>query len=381
LRAVVVLLLLVGARPAVGQRDTECRRVEKGFGPDGRVPIRAETVVSGLEVPWSIAFLPGGDVLVTERPGRLRLVRDGALVREPVAVIEAVDEGEGGLLGLTLHPRFAENRQLYIYYTAAGRAGSVNRVERWSLSKDGRTATRERTIVDGIPAARFHSGGRLRFGPDGMLYIGTGDARRPDRSQDRDSRAGKILRVTPDGGVPDDNPWPGNPAFVMGVRNTEGFDWDAGGRLYVTDHGPSGELGRSGNDEVSLAASGANLGWPAVFGCRSDPRFQAPLLSWAQAAPPGGATVYQGGAIPEWKGDLLIATLGSRHLQRVRLTSGPSPGVESHEVYLRGDPPEGLGRLRDVVTGPDGALYVTTSNCDGRGRCPADGDKIVRITR
>jgi glucose/arabinose dehydrogenase len=221
----------------------------------------------------------------------------------------------------------------------------------------------------------LHDGGRLRFGPDGMLYVGTGDARQPDRAQDPDELAGKILRVNTDGEAPADNPLPGKRAFITGIRNTQGFDWFSPTELVVTDHGPSGELpGRTGRDEVNVAKPGDNLGWPTLWGCETREGLVTPRLTWSKAAPPGGAALYTGDRIPGWKGSLLIGVLGARHLQRV-VFSADHQKIESHEVYFENE----LGRLRDVVMGPDGELYATTSNCDGRGDCGADGDKVLRI--
>lgn len=245
---------------------------------------------------------------------------------------------------------------------------------------DGQNASPDTIILDNIPVARFHNGGRLRFGPDGMLYIGTGDAREPETAQNVNSIAGKILRLTPDGQVPDDNPFPGNPAFITGVRNTQGFGWFNDSTLWVTDHGPSGELGRTGHDEVSVASPGANLGWPTIYGCQKQEGMVSPSLTWNQAVPPGGAEMYTGDAIPEWQGSLLIGVLGAKHLHRVTFNPQSPYQVQSHEVYLQGEPPQGLGRLRDVIMSPEGELYVTTSNCDGRGNCPPEKDKIFRIT-
>lgn len=372
----------------------ECILVEEGFGPEGSVEVRAEEVVSGLEVPWGIAFLPDGDLLVTERPGRLRLVElgvdGGRLVPEPVASLEAEAVGEGGLLGIALHPEFESNRAFFLYVTVGARGAPTNRLERWRLAPDGRSATRERVVLDDVPAATFHNGGRLRIGPDGMLWVGTGDAGDPERAQERRSLAGKLLRLTPDGEVPPDNPFPGSPVYLLGIRNTQGFDWPDAlpemgtqtgsdpGTVWLTDHGPSGELGRSGHDEVSVAAAGENLGWPPIWGCRSEPEMVTPALTWERAVPPGGAAVYTGEAIPEWQGDLLVGSLGARHLHRVVFSDSEAPRVERHEVYFGGR--DGLGRLREVVMGPDGDLWVTTSNCDGRGRCPPEGDRILRIT-
>lgn len=359
---------------ATADAAADCRLVEEGFGPAGAVEVRAETVVSGLEVPWGLAFLPNGDLLVTERPGRLRLVRDGQLVPEPVATVETASTSEGGLLGLALHPEFASNRLFYLYVTAAD-GGATNRVERWRLSDDGTTAERDRVILDGIAASRFHNGGRLRFGPDGMLYVGTGDAREPDLSQDPQSPNGALLRLTPDGAIPYDNPTPGSPVFLSGIRNTQGWDWPGdASTVWLTDHGPSGELGRRGHDEVSVAHAGDNLGWPTIYGCEEQQGFVTPVLTWEEAAPPGGAAVYTGSAIPEWRGSLLIGTLGSEHLHRVVIEDGR---LVQHEGYFAGE----HGRLREVTMGPDGELYVTTSNCDGRGNCPPEGDVILRVTR
>ena len=319
-------------------------------------------------------------MLVTERPGRLRLVQNGQLRPEPVATIPTRAGGEGGLLGLALHPGFAQNRFIYLYYTTEKDGSAVNRVERWRLSEDWRSASADQVIVDNIPAAAFHNGGRLRFGPDGMLYIGTGDARNPQQAQQLESLAGKLLRVTPDGQIPEDNPFPGSSVFLTGIRNTQGFGWPNGSTLWLADHGPSGELGRTGHDEVNVAHAGDNLGWPTIYGCQTQEGMVTPSLTWNEAVPPGGAAVYDGTAIPEWKGSFILGTLGSRHLHRVAFGEG-SPQVQRHGVYLQGAPPEGLGRLRTVKVGPDGELYVMTSNCDGRGNCPPEKDKILRITQ
>ena len=249
-----------------------------------------------------------------------------------------------------------------------------NRVERWRLPPDFGSARFDRRIVEEIPSAAYHDGGRIRFGPDGMLYVGTGDGREPDRSQDPKSLGGKLLRLTPDGAVPKDNPIAGNPLYVLGIRNNQGFDWKDG-RLYVTDHGPSGEMLRRGHDEVNLASPGANLGWPRIYGCETRAGMVTPSLTWESAVPPGGAAFYTGTAIPEWRGSLLIGTLRSKHLHRVKFSAAEPGAVELHEVYFQ----DQAGRLREVVMGPDGAVYLTTSNCDGRGDCPEGRDQILRL--
>jgi glucose/arabinose dehydrogenase len=377
LSALVFLAACSGCRKSQAKTAPDCILVEDDFGPNGTVPITVDVVAEGLEVPWGIAWLPGGDALVTERPGRIRLLRNGSLQPAPVATVKISSAGESGLLGIAAHPAFASNRQFYIYLTTDEGGSTQNRVERWTLSEDHTTATFDRVIFGGIPAAKYHDGGRIRFGPDGMLYVGTGDSREPDNSQNVDTPSGKLLRLTPEGEVPSDNPFPGKPVFLTGVRNTQGFDWKDRDTLYFTDHGPSGDTLRRGHDEVSVVRKGDNLGWPTVYSCESGEGLVTPSLTWDDAAPPGGAAIYTGDAIPEWKGSLLIGTLGSQHLHRVVFSQENPNQVAQHEVYLRNE----WGRLRETIMGPDGHLYVTTSNCDSRGDCAARKDVILRIRR
>lgn len=378
MKRLVVLACSVASLACSRQAPT-CTVVREGDGPRGAVDVRAERVVSGLEIPWGIAFVTPSAMLVTERKGRLRLVTGNVLVPEPVATIAVHAESESGLLGIALAPSFATTRQFFLYLTVDEGGRIRNRIERWVLATDARSASRERIVLDDIPASPAHDGGRLRIGPDGMLYAGTGDARRRDEAPDVHSLTGKILRLTPDGVVPNDNPWLGSYAFVKGVRNVQAFDW-LDGRLVVADHGPSGELGRKGYDEITVARAGADLGWPDTYGCDEEENVVSPSLTWTKAVPPGGAAVYTGNRIPEWRGSLLVTSLGARHLHRV-VFERAGVTVAHHEIYFAGDKPRGFGRLRELVMGPDGELYATTSNCDGRGVCPPEGDEIVRITR
>lgn len=373
---VALLLFLLACQTSNSNKaTTDCIYVEEGHGPEGSTPVRAETVAEGLEVPWAIAFLPDGDLLVTERPGRLRRVRGGKLQEAPVAEVPVEAVAESGLMGIALHPEFAQNRLFFLALTAPG--DKENRIERWKLSEDGNSATFDRVIFGGIPAHRIHDGGRLKVGPDNKLYLSTGDAGKPDRSQSPDSPSGKLLRLELDGSVPKDNPDPSSPVFLSGIRNSQGFDWLDDGLLVVADHGPSGEFGRRGGDEVSVARKGANLGWPTIWRCEKREKMVTPLISWRQATPAAGAAVFRGGTIPGWEGSVLVSTLGSRHLQRLVLDRNHR--ISRHEVYFPGDPPNGLGRLREAIMGPDGHLYLTTSSCDGRGTCPPSKDKIVRL--
>ncbi len=360
---------------------SKCNYIEDGFGPDGNVDVRAETVVSGLEVPWGIAFLPDGNLLVTERSGTIRLVKDyngnAQLIEQPVATISTASTSEGGLLGIATHPDFESNRLFYIYVTVESGGNEMNQVEQWRLSEDGTGAEQVRVIYDGIQASSNHNGGRIAFGPDNMLYVGTGDASDPDLSQDPGSPNGKLLRLTPDGEVPDDNPRSGSPVFLSGIRNTQGWAWPDSGdanTLWVNDHGPSGEMLRFGHDEVSIVSAGDNLGWPTIYKCEEEAGLISPSIVWQNAVPPGGAAIYTGNAIPEWKGNLIIGTLGSQHLHRVVIENNK---VSSNEVYFRNQ----HGRLREVKMSPEGDLFVTTSNCDGRGNCPDNRDAILRIIK
>lgn len=361
----LALALLVVSSPARAE-PVHCQEVSEGYGPRASERLHVEVVASGLEVPWGLAFLPDRSMLVTERPGRIDRIANGK--RTVVATVAVARRTEGGLLGLALHPDFARTRWFYVYYTVSTARGPRNRVERWQLSHDFTSARRDRVILDGIPSAPYHDGGRIAFGPDRMLYIGTGDSTRPALAQDPRSLAGKILRVDAEGRVPADNPRRGSPVYISGVRNVEAFDWRADGALAIAEHGPSGELGRTGHDRVFLLRhpAGANLGWPTVYGCETREGFATPALTWTEAVPPGGA-VFDGN-------DFLIATLKSHHLHRVRFDRDGS--AARHDVELAD-----RGRLRTIVIGPDHALYITTSNCDGRGTCPRERDVILRVTR
>jgi glucose/arabinose dehydrogenase len=322
--------------------------------PEG---MRVEVVADGLEVPWEIAFLPDGRALVTERPGRIRMLeRDGRL--RHVVDVEVSALGEGGLMGLALDPEFADNGYVYLYFTTADGL----QLERWRFEGGG--LVRETGLVDGtIEAGPIHDSGRIAFGPDENLYVATGDAGNGALAQDPGSLNGKFLRLTPAqyrGG-------PSTPEVVsLGHRNAQGFDWEPGsGRLISTEHGPSGADGPQGYDEINAIREGANYGWPQVFG-DDHGSFAAPLRVYREAIAPSGATFTAGG-------DYFFANLRGESLRRLRLDGDR---VVRDEVLLEGR----YGRLRTVVEGPDGALYVLTSNRDGRGS-PEDGDdRILRVT-
>jgi glucose/arabinose dehydrogenase len=345
-----------------------CGEEGRTLAADGQ--LRVETVATALEAPWALAFAPDGRIFVTERPGRLRVVTaDGSLEPEPLARIEEVAaEGEGGLLGLALDPEFDRNRGVYLYYTYRDESGLRNRVVRY-VERGGRLSE-EAVLLDGIPGEVIHDGGRIAFGPDGKLYVTTGDAAQPELAQDRSSLAGKILRINADGSVPPDNPFPGSPVYSFGHRNPQGLAWNLEtGDLYATEHGASG------NDELNLIEPGANYGWPLAEGGEHG-QFAAPIAVYGSSIAPSGATWYGSGAISSWRGDILFATLVGTHLHRVSVDADDPRRVTSEEEELD----ERYGRLRDVQPGPDGALYLLTSNRDGRGAPTEDDDRLLRVS-
>ncbi len=357
-----------------------------GEGPQGEVELLVEPVQLGLEVPWGIAFVSGSplEFLITERGGRISRWLDGVV--SEVATIEVSLGGEGGLLGIALDPAFGSSGNFFVYHTAPAAGGGIqNQVVRYHMEADG-SASLDKVIIDGIPANRFHNGGRLRIGPDDMLYVSAGDGQNLDNAQDLSSLGGKILRLTLDGDIPADNPIADSATFAFGFRNPQALAWLDADTLVVTDHGPTGELGRRGHDEVNIVKAGDNLGWSTLYGCQAGTASVAPAITWQDSLPPGGVAIYTGTSIPAWTGDVIVGVLGfgdkGHQLHRIELDDSDPHIVVAHEVYLKGDSlyPETLGRIRDVVMGPDGELYVTTSNCDGRGTCPADGDGVFRIT-
>jgi glucose/arabinose dehydrogenase len=351
--------------------------------PPGRLNFRVDTVASGLDVPWSLVFLPGTGMLVTERPGRVRLIQNGQLQPQPVLTLSVVAAPgvESGLLGIALHPGFPNPPDIYLYYVYNRNGQHTDRVSRFQYA-DGRLAS-ERVVLDGIPGGQCcHFGGRIGFGPDGMLYVAVGDAQVPARAADKNSPNGKILRVRDDGSVPEDNPFPGSPAWAWGLRNPQGLAWDPDGRLYASNNGPTGEFGLFHNDEIDLVQKGAFYGWPVKAastpaGRSSDfgnPPDRVPTVAesgnttWA----PSGMTAYR--PDPGQQPTLLVAALAGQQLRRF-FVDPANPGQSTgQEVVLTG-----YGRLRDAVTGPDNCVYVLTNNRDGRGNPQSGDDKMLRL--
>jgi len=336
---------------------------------------KVESWVKDLDIPWSLVFLTEERTLVTERKGNIRLIERGILREEPYTVIgDTAHSGEGGLLGITKHPLYPGEPFIYVMYTYRDGGSVLNRVARYRDT--GTTMVPDRVIIEEIPGHSVHNGGRISFGPDGMLYICTGDTWKAGIAQDPANLGGKILRLTPEGDIPDDNPFRGSPVFSLGHRNPQGLAWHPEtGDLFSSEHGPSGEFGLRARDEINTIFPGGNYGWPIVVGAADKEPFIDPLIMWPRATPPSGMAF--------WDDSLFVATLRSRALLRIELqTSGEDYKVKKIERLFATDWSNGIfGRLRDAVAGPDGALYVLTSNRDGRGSPLPGDDRILRLTR
>ncbi|MEW5929023.1 MAG: PQQ-dependent sugar dehydrogenase [Gemmatimonadota bacterium] len=378
LLAAAVLLAACGG----DERPPPAPQAAEGPAPAAAAPRATpaaayQTVASGLEVPWDLGFAPDGRIFVTEREGRIRVVESGGLRPEPWAELDVAAVGEAGLTSIAVAPDFARSGAVYVLGTFRGGGGLENRVVRL-VDRGGRGAD-PRVVVGGLPAERVHAGSALDFGPDGMLYVTTGDAREPPRAQDPRSLAGKLLRYRPDGSVPPDNPSGGSPVYALGLRNSQGIDWNEEGELFASEHGPSGfanEGDREGHDELNHLRPGGNYGWPEVAGLAGGGRFAAPLAAWTPAVAPSGLAIYRGDAFPAWRGDAFLGALRGEQLIRVELErSGGGWRASGQEALFLGE----LGRIRAVRMGPDGALYFTTSNRDGRGDPREGDDRVLRV--
>lgn len=368
----VVGVLACGQPPPPGKGAGEVASAE-----NGAVQFRVETVIGNLEVPWSIVFAPDGRMLFTERKGRVRVFENGKLRQEPLAVISDVEPtGESGLMGLTLHPKFAENHLLYLSYAYKAEGQQWVRVVRFR--ETGNALVERQVIIENLPAAQYHAGCRLRFGPDGKLYITTGDATERALAQKLDSLAGKTLRLNDDGTVPPDNPFVGQQGarpeiWTYGHRNSQGLDWQPGTNLmFQTEHGPSGFDGPGGGDEVNIVERGKNYGWPIIDHTKTQAGLESPLLEYTPAVAPASGMFYRGSAFLQFRGNFFFGCLRGETLMRVVLDGRR---VISQERLLD----KQYGRIRDVAEGPDGALYFSTSNRDGRGSPAKDDDRIMRL--
>lgn len=337
--------------------------------------LQVSVLAKNLQAPWAIEQAPDGRFFVTERPGRIRVIKDGQLQPEPWMTLSVVETGESGLLGLALDPQFAQNRFVYVAYTVRENGQLINRLARLRENASGK-GNADKILIDHIPANSIHDGGRVKFGPDSKLYWTMGETNDRPRAQDLNSLNGKILRLNSDGTIPSDNPFPGSYVYSYGHRNPEGLAWQPGTRrLYETEHGPSGNPPDCCRDEINLIEPGKNYGWPIITGDQTHEGMVSPLLqsgndvTWA----PSGATFVTRGP---WAGSMLFTGLRGVSLYRVTIDSANPRKIASFERMMQNQ----YGRLRDVYEAPDGALYVLTSNRDGRGNPSTDDDRILKFT-
>lgn len=334
-----------------------------------QIPYEIEIIAENLYVPWAIDISNEGNIYFTERSGAIRIIEDGKLNPQPLITFSSpfISQGEGGLMGIALDPNFSNNHYIYVMHSYLEANQIYNRVVR--LVVNNNIASIDKVILDKIPGGSIHNGGRIKIGPDQKLYITTGDAGNPALAQDPTSTAGKILRIELDGSIPKDNPIINSPIFSLGHRNPQGLAWNSKNVLYSSEHG------QSAHDEINIINPGGNYGWPIVQGNEesSEVITQKPLIhsgedTWA----PSGITFINQGP---WEGKLLVATLRGQQLLGISM-NGKGTVVKNVESWLKNE----YGRLREVVQGKDGSIYLTTSNKDGRGNPDINDDKIIRLT-
>jgi glucose/arabinose dehydrogenase len=332
-------------------------------------PIRVVPIATGLVNPWSFAFLPDGSILVTERPGRLRIIRNGKLDEQPIpGVPEVATNGQAGLMEVTLHPRYAENRFVYLTYSKPGEGGATTALARGRFDGKALADVADLFVADNWSTGGAHFGSKLVFGPDGMLYMSVGERNERKRAQDTSLHGGKILRLKEDGTVPPDNPFVGKTGFrpeiyTYGHRNVQGLAFDADGTLWATEHGPQG------GDELNRIVAGKNYGWPVVTYGREytgeaisasphEDGIEPPVVFWVPSLGLSGLAIYDGDRFPGWKGNFFAGGLSGLQLQRVVFNDRGPIGREALMGALR-------LRVRDVRQGPDGLLYVSVDGTPG----------------
>lgn len=315
-----------------------------------------------LDSPRSIAVY-GNRVFVTEKSGDIRVIQDDQLLEEPLATLRPAVSFDGGLLGITLHPEFAKNHLLYVYLTYEENGKLWNKI--LQIKESQNKLVDAITIFDKIPGSEFSNGGFLKFGPDNKLYVGTGIVSDSSHdSQDVNSLSGKILRLNDDGSIPMDNPFPNSPIYTLGHRNPQGMTWDDSGRMYLAEIGPEK------NDEINVIVAGKNYGWPEQQ-CTGDAQFENAIMCYDPSIEPAGILYYSGNKI-SLNQPFILASLRAANLYQLDFEEG----LNSQKTIL-----SGMGRIRDVVEGSDGSLYVITSNTDGKGFPDDMDDKLLRVMK
>jgi glucose/arabinose dehydrogenase len=375
MRTYALVALLIALAVACNQPQPGRGAGEVQTSAQSKTSFKIEKVAGGLEVPWSIVWAPDGRMIFTERPGRVRVMEKGTLNPKPLFVVPDVESsGETGLMSVALHPQFSSNHFIYLSYAYSGNGTKV-RVVRYREAPEG--FVDRKVIIEDLPAAQFHAGCRVRFGPDGKLYVTTGDATQRELAQKLDSLAGKTLRLNDDGTVPQDNPFVGQQnarpeIWTLGHRNAQGMDWQPGSNLmFQTEHGPSGFDGPGGGDEVNIVEKGKNYGWPTIHHTQAAAGLESPLLEYTPACAPASGSFYRGSVFPQFKGNFFFGCLAGQRLIRVVL--------DGRRVVSQEDLVKNYGRIREVAEGPDGYLYFSTSNRDGRGKPAEDDDRIMRL--
>ena len=320
------------------------------------------TLAENLDKPRAIA-VSDDRIFVTEKDGLIRVIQNNILLESPLAALRSADVFDGGLLGIALHPNFSNNHYMYVFLTYDEDGNLWNKILRITESEN--KLQNAETIFDKIPGSSFTNGGFIKFGPDEKLYIGTGTV--SDAShlpQDLNSLSGKILRLNDDGTIPNDNPFTDSPIYSFGHRNPQGMTWDDDGNLFVAEFGPEK------NDEINLIQSGKNYGWPEQQ-CSSDENFENAILCYDPSIEPGGILFYSGDLL-DFESPFIMASMRAANLYQLDFEEG----LSSQKSIL-----SGVGRVRDVVQGPDGSLYVITSNTDGKGFPDSMDDKLLRILK
>lgn len=333
-------------------------------------------ITDGLEVPRAIAFTDADRILVAERPWRIRVIQNKLLQESPLHTITQIsNQSEEWLMSIVLDPNYIDNKFIYISYAYNAGENMYAKVARFTDQWD--SLTNETLIIDQLPAAQRHAGTALAFGPDGMLYITVWDATQSERAQFVDFYNGKILRIAADGTIPEDNTHPDYATRALGLRNSQGIAWNSKGDMYAVDHGPSIFDGPPWGDEINYITAKTNYGRPVVSHERTQTGMQDPIAIYTPAIAPASLMIYQGIMFPEWKDHLFIGMLKGEWVLKVQIDPNNPDKIINQQKIIDNT----YGRIRYVTQWPDGSIYFTTSNEDGRGDNPSSWDAIYQIIR